>query len=177
MNRRKYLTMAGTVGLGTLAGCGGDDSGGDGGGSDTTDDSSDDNLYQTGNEEELVPNGVASDWPDQDFERNDEINENFLRGFTNPEGSIVVLMDAEISETVSDAEDSFKSSAATASEEEDYPLADEAIIFDGDTAARVIFRDSNALGQTLAIRESGAETVPDRQRASSYAEIMYEEEW
>lgn len=177
MNRRKYITTAGTVGLGTLAGCGGDDSGGGDGGSATTDDSGDDNLYQTGTEGELVPNGVASDWPDQDFERNDEINENFLRGFTNSDGSIVVLMDAEINETVSDAKDSFESSAATASEQEDYPLADQAIIFDSDTAARVIFRDSNALGQTLAVRESGGEAVSDRQRASSYAEIMYEGEW
>lgn len=134
-------------------------------------------LYEQGNEEELVPDGVGDDWPDDEFERNDGLNENFLRVFSNPDESIIVLMDAEISEAVEDAEDSFESSEATASDADEYPLADEALISDDGEAARVIFRQANAIGQTLAARESGIEVRPDRQRASEYAEIMYEDEW
>jgi hypothetical protein len=164
VNRRTLLTTIGTAGTVAIAGCSSSDGG--------------NNLYEQGNEEDLVPNGVGSDWPDDNFNRNDELNENFLRAFTNPDGTIAVLMDAAIRETVSVAEDGYQQTAATASDNEDYPLgADEAFISDDGQSARLTWRNSNAVGGVRAIRSTAGETQPDRDRASTYAGLMFNNHW
>jgi hypothetical protein len=87
MQRRDYLATVGVLGTVTLAGCSSDSDDGENGGEN----GGEDELYETGNNEELVPNGVGGDWPDQDFERDDDFNSNYLRSFLTPSGDIVIL--------------------------------------------------------------------------------------
>ena len=164
MKRREYVVAMGCGTATAVAGCT-DVIGGD------------DEEYEVGNEESLVPDMVGSDWDDQDLETANDFNPDFLRGFATPEEDIIVLMDAGIEETVDDAENEFESAEATARGPSEYPLADEAFISDDGEVARCVFRESNALGEAVAARESGLEVQPDRPRATNYAEIMYSEEW
>ena len=181
MDRRKFIASVGTVGTVAIAGCGGDTNGGNGdtngGNGDTNGGNGEEELYDQGIEEELVPNEVGSDWP-ENLVRNDEINENFLRGFTNEDENVIILMDVSIEETITEAEDSFVSSEATAPNNEEYPLgADEAFIFDDGEVGGLIWRNINAVGQTIAARQSGSQRQADRQRASRYGEITFDNYW
>lgn len=161
MRRRQLLRITGVGAMAALAGClGGEDA-----------------IYEEGNESDLVPNGPGDDWGDEDLIRDDEFNPHFDRVFRTPETDLVLLMSAEIYEDIEAAEDSFESSKATAADDEEYPLADEAFISDDGEVATCLWRHSNAIGQVAAVRESATGVTPDRQRASSYAETMFENHW
>jgi hypothetical protein len=130
--------------------------------------------YEVGNKESLLPDEVGEDWPDQDLEANHDANENFERVWTTPDEELVVFMGARIYESVEAAEEEFESAEATASDPGEYPLADEAFISDNGEFATCFFRHSNAAGQVVSARQSGLEIQPDRQRATNYAERLYE---
>lgn len=160
MDRRTYLASVG-IGMAALAGC------------SAAEGVLESKEYEQGDKESLLPDSPGSDWPDDNMEANHDLNENFDRVWTTPDESIAVMMDVEIHESIDGAEQAFERSKATASSPNDYPLADDAIIFDDGESARCVFRDSNAVGMTLAARQSGMEVKPDRTRATSYAEAMY----
>ena len=162
MERREFLGVVGSGSMVMIAGCSGILNSAE---------------YEEGNKDELLPDEVGSDWPDQDLESNHDFNTNFDRSFVTPEEDLFILMKAEIEETVSDAEDSYESSNATVNDPNDFPLADEAYIHDDGEVAVCLWRKSNAVGQVLAARTSGLELRPDRQRATAYAERIYAEYW
>lgn len=130
-------------------------------------------TYSQDEKESLLFEEAQEDWPD-DLERNDEINENFDRGFVNQDETVVVLMHVDIYEDIETAKNEIEKSRASASNDEDYPIADDGFIADDGKAAQVIYRHLNAKGQTLALRQSGGEIVPDRNRASEYADLLFE---
>lgn len=160
MKRRAFLSALGVC---TLAGCSGAISSVSG------------PEYEAGNKDALLPDSVGSEWTDQNLEPRHDFNENFDRVWITEAKDLVVMMDVQIAESVSGAEEQFEQTRATASDPRDYPMADEAFISDDGEAARCAFRHSNALGLCLAMRLSGAEWRPDRQRAGSYAEHLFAE--
>ena len=159
MDRRTYLGLV-AGGMAAMAGC-----------------SSvlESEEYEVGNKESLLPDEVGDDWPDTDLEPNHDYNENFARVWLTPDESLLVLMGATIYDSIDAAEESMDKIRATASSPKDYPVADDAVIYDDGEAATCIFRDSNAIGEVVVTRKSGLQWQPDRTRASQYAEVMYEE--
>lgn len=129
--------------------------------------------YEQNDKESMLPDEVGSDWPDQDLEADHSVNEHFDRVWVSPDDDLGVMMDVEIFDSIEAAENSFERSWATASDPGEYPLADEGMISDDGEAATCLFRHSNAIGQVLAIRMSGLEVRPDRNRAAEYADILY----
>lgn len=160
MQRRDCLALGGATIATTIAGCSELESlvGG--------------NEYEEGEEESLLIDEPQSDWPD-DLNADHDFNENFDRCFVNDDETMFVFMSAGIYEDVETAEDEMEKSRATASNPNDYPLADDAFVADDGEAARLIFRHSNARGQTLAARVSDFELSPDRQRATTYGEFLF----
>ena len=149
MKRRAFLIGTATV---ALAGCiGGDDE-----------------LYSE--DDDLLPSEVGEDWPDQELQPDHDLNPHFDQVWVTDDYSLVVLMHAEVEETVEEAEDAFQKSMASATDPNDYPMADEAYISNEDPAALVMFRHSNARAQVLVSRNGR----PDRTRASTYAELVFE---
>ena len=163
MQRRTLITVGGAALAPALAGC--TDMGLPGSGENET--------YSQDDEESLLFDEAKSEWPD-DLERDDSINENFDRAFVNGDDTIVILMNAEIAEDTSTAEESMEKSRANYANDEDYPLADDGFVADDDQAAVCIFRHRNAKGQTLTIQSSGGGTRPDRTRATEYADRLFE---
>lgn len=84
------------------------------------------------------------------------------------------MMYTDIYENIETAENELEKSRARASNDEDYPIADDGFIADDGESAHVIFRHRNAKGRTLALRESGGGVAPDRNRASEYADLLFE---
>ena len=160
LNRRRYLVVAGaTVGSG-LAGCSSIPGGGGG------------PEYESDQKEEMLLSVDA--FPDG-WVRNDEMNENFDAGFTNEDESVLVLIKVEIFDEISEAKDRMETARAGVSDPNDYPIADDAFwATQNDEFAATLFRHSNGVGQSAAVRESGREVVPDQQRSQEYAETMYE---
>lgn len=127
--------------------------------------------YETDQKEEMLLS--IDSFPDG-WVRNDEINDNFDAGYTSEDESIVVLMSVEVSEEVSGAEDRFKTAKSGMSEPNDYELADEAFwATRNEEVASTLFRHSNAVGQSLGLRESGIDVVPDQSRSQDYARKMF----
>ncbi len=140
----------------------------------------DQELYEQGNEDKLLPETVGDDWPDPNLERADEANEFIDRIFMSPDSSgssIRLLIDVQIAVTIDKAEDEMESEKATAGAFDDYPLADEAIVYEAAENARTVFRETNAVGIVAAKRQSGLEPIPDRQRAIDYADLIYNNYW
>lgn len=163
MQRRTLLTASGTLLTITLAGC-----------SDLNPLSEDEpEIYNEDDKESLLIDEASDDWPDE-MQRNEDINDNFDRVFTNDDESIIVMMSAHIDDDIETAEEEMERSRASAENDEDYPLAEDAFIANDDQSAWVTFRDVNARGHVLALRESGMQVVGDRNRASEYAEILFE---
>ena len=163
MQRRTLLGAVGTALTATLAGC-----------SDMNPLAEDEpETYSQDEEDALLFDEARDEWPDE-MERDDSINENFDRGFVNQDETVIVLMHVDIYEDIETAENELEKSRARASNDEDYPIADDGFIADDGESAQVIFRHRNANGQTLAIRESGGGVSPDRNRASEYADLLFE---
>lgn len=160
MQRRQFFTVAA---LAAVAGC------------SSVDGLLESEQYQDEDKSELLPDSPGADWPDEDLRAAHDLNENFDRVYTTPDTSLVVMMDVEILASIEEAEEAFERSEATASDPREYPLADEAYISDDGEAARCAFRDSNALGLVLSARRSGIQLQPDRQRATTYAELLFED--
>lgn len=158
MKRRGFLAATGTV---ALAGC----SAVPGLGGPAYDDS------QSG--DDILPEDAPSDAPD-DMVNAHDMNDSYARVWHTSDEQIFVLADAKVYAEVEGAEDKMESSRATAGNDEDYPLADDAFISDDDEAASVALRHSNLVLQTAAARQSGMEVVADRDRAARYAELLFE---
>jgi hypothetical protein len=86
-------------------------------------------------------------------------------------------MDTQIAVTIDAAEDDMESEKATAGAFSDYPLAGEAIVYEAAENVRTVFRETNAVGVVAASTESGLEAIPDRQRATTYADLIYNNYW
>lgn len=162
LTRRRCLTVSGATVLAGLAGC--SSITGDGGSSGPD--------YESGQKEELLLTLDA--FPDG-WSRDDDLNDNFDAVFLSEDESIIVLVSVEIFDDVAGAEDRIETARAGVSDPNDYPIADEAFwATQNDQFAATMFRDSNAVGQVGAMRESGAEVIPDQTRSQQYAETMYE---
>jgi len=165
MQRRTYLATVGSAaGSLALAGCSGDDS-----------DDSDDGgpQYDQDSEEGMLLSLDA--FPDG-WVRDDDLNEDFDAGFSSEDESVIVLVSVEVFDEVSEAEDRIETIRAGVSDPNDYPIADEAFwATRNQQLALTLFRDSNAVGQVTALRESGTEVVPDQSRSQQYAETMYDQ--
>lgn len=162
MQRREYITLGGGVLTTILAGC-----------SESAPLESTPEPYDEDEKDDLLFDEAQSDWED-DFHRDDSINDNFDRVFTNDDETVVVLMSATIDENVEASKNGMEKSRATASNDEDYPLADDAFIADDGELATLIFRHRNARGGVAVTRQSGVEAVADRNRASTYAESLFD---
>ena len=159
MNRRRYLALLGAGGLGTVAGCLGlGDDGPDG-------------LYDADDRESLLPDEVGPDWPDEEFERDEDLYPRFERAWASEDGA--VGMDVKIG-SVEHAKEVFENDKARVADPTEYPLADEAFVSDNSQIAQCIFRHSNAHAGVIAQRRSAGVFEPDRQRATRYAELMFE---
>lgn len=161
MQRREYIALGGASIATSIAGCSEVQSLAGG------------NEYEQGEEDSLLFDEPQSDWPD-DMNADHDFNDNFDRCFINDDETIFVFMSAEIYEDVSTAENAMERSRATASDPNDYPLADEAFVFDDGETASFLFRHSNAQGNTMAGRVSGRELKPDRTRATDYGDYLFE---
>lgn len=161
-NRRRYLSTALTTTAGlSLAGCS-DILGGDGDGGP---------QYESEQREAMLL--TVDDFP-SGWQRNDELNDNFDAIFLNGDGSIVVMTMVEISEEVSAAKDRMENARAGVSDPNEYTIGDDSFwATRNNEIACTIFRHSNAVGQACALRESGAEVVPDQSRSQDYATTMY----
>lgn len=160
MRRRTFLALSLST---ALAGC------------SSVDDLLASEQYDEGAKQDLLPNSVGADWPDSDLQADHDLNDSFDRVWITPDEELIVMMSADVYSTIEDAEDAYERAHATASDPREYPLADEAYISDDGDVARCVFRHSNALGQVLSARQSGVEIEPDRQRATTYAELLFED--
>lgn len=162
LDRRQCLTVTGAMLSAGLAGCS-SITGGDGGGGPD---------YETDQKEELLLS--AEVFPDG-WVRNDEINENFDAVFANEDESIVVLTTVEIGEDSGEAKDAYDSAESGFSNTNEIDIGNKAFwATRNEEIAYTIFRHSNALGQSAALRESGAEIQPDQSRSQEYAREMYQ---
>lgn len=162
MDRRKFVAITTLGGVLSLAGCPGLSS------------DSESAEYEQSDKESLLPDRVGPDWPDQNLQVNNELNEDFERVFTTPDGNLTVMMGVTIHGSVSAAEDAFERAQATASDADEYSLADEGLVYEDGDFSRCTFRHSNAIGEALAMRYSVMELVPDQERATTYAEILFQ---
>jgi hypothetical protein len=165
LNRRRVLATSATAVLGGLAGCSVLDDGGGGG-----DDGGP--KYETDQESEMRLTLEA--FPDG-WLREDSLNQQFDRVFTNEDQSVIVMLTVDIFEETSMAEDRLSEARSGFDDATDHALGDEAFTgTQNDELAYTIFRDSNALGQVVALRESDTGVVPDESRSEEYAEAMYD---
>lgn len=148
----------GSVAIVATTGCLGGSSGGD-------------PLYGGYEREDLIP-GVDA-FPDGWEERHD-LNEDYVV-YGGPDGRVFVGLDAEVLPDVDAASAAFSETRDGMRRPEVHSLGDEAFWdeVDGDYALTV-FRHSNALGQTFALRDTGEEVEPDRSRSQRFAEEMYQ---
>jgi hypothetical protein len=159
MKRRQYLALSGVLSAG-LAGCSQLPGGLSG------------PKYEDVTKEDLLLS--TSDFPDG-WQRDDSVNENYDAVFTNDDETSAVLVSVEIGDTVEGAEEEYSESRNRLRDPQDMDFADEAFWdTQNEQIAVCIFRDSNVLGNTVAIKQSGLEAQPDQQRAQSYAQDMYE---
>lgn len=119
--------------------------------------------------EMLLPD--ASVFPDG-WTHEPDMNDDY-KIFAAPDEDMFVGFDARVFEDVSAAEDSFENVRSKFRDPAEYDLADAAFWdeYQGEMAT-VVVRDSNVVGQTIAVRQSGVEVKPDRQRAINYAEEL-----
>ena len=168
MQRRTFIAGVGASGLLATAGCIDDVQEAAGMGPE----------YEEGDAEgdRMIPE-PNSDWPDYgDIERNDDLNDHFQAAFVAEDESFFILMDADVEPSVEAAEERLSDGEARFTNVDEFSLADEAIVGEdsGGEIAIAGFRHSNAIGQAAAGRSSGFEVNPDRSRAMTYAEIMYD---
>jgi len=123
--------------------------------------------------ETLLPDEFADDWSTRDYEAAHDRNPDLARVWVASEDSITVAMDATVFEAEQAAIEAMQSARATAASPREYPLADAGIVTDNGTVARCLFRDSNAVGETLAFRTTLGSTTPDRPRATLFAEYLH----
>lgn len=153
MHRRQYLALTTTV---AAAGC--------------TSSFLSSEEYEKSDKEAMIL-GV-DEFPD-DWQRNDDLNDNYDAVFHNGDETLAVLISVEIYESVGGAEDRFDSMKER-SDAHEFSIADEAFWSERTEVADVGLRDSNAVGQCSAMRQSGLQWIPDRTRAQDYAEVLYE---
>ena len=109
------------------------------------------------------------------WSRNDNLNDNFEAGFVNEDESIFVLISISIFEEVSAAEETFTSVREGFRDPVEMSFADEAFWdTQNEQYAYTVFRDSNALCQTVSARQVGINIAPDQQRAQSAARSTYQ---
>lgn len=164
MQRRTLLTAGSALLTTTVAGC------------SAVESFMESEQYKSGLDgDAFLPHDLPADAPDDMNNHHDE-NETFARMWMTDDESIFVLAHGETFETIEDAENEFETTKATASDDESYPLGDQAIIYEeNDENARVKIQHSNLTMQTLAARASGTQLVPDRSRASDYADLLFDE--
>lgn len=157
MKRRQYLTMSALAATG-LSGC--------------TSSFNDGPQYDEDSKDEMLLSVEA--FPDG-WHRDDDINDNFDAVFANEDDSIVVMLSIQLSEDIETAKENFESSKSSYRDPQEIDIGDEAF-WDtrNEEMASTIFRHSNALGQTVAARQSGMEINPDQQRSQNYAGEMYD---
>ena len=159
VNRRRMLIGSGVALTSTFAGC-------------TSSFSSDEPEYNEDDHEDLLLSIEA--FP-EDWNRDDEVNDNFDAVFLNKDETIVVFASVEIDEDIDDAEKRFENAESSTRDPIDYDIGDEAF-WDtrNNEIAITVFRHSNAVGQVAAMRQSGMEINPDQSRSQEYARKMYD---
>lgn len=156
MRRRQYLAGVALVAAG-LGGC----SNGNGNGP----------RYEEGNEDDLVP--PVEDFPSGWEELPDDTHEDF-HVFANQDGSELVLLNAKVYEDNETATEAFERARGNFDDTSDVDVGDEAFWGERDTHAITIFRHENAVGQSVGMRESDSERVPDADLSQTFAQRMYE---
>jgi hypothetical protein len=127
-------------------------------------------IYDPAEKDALIP--PAETFPD-DWRRNDEQNEEFEAVFINENGTIAVLIEIGVAESVEEAREAFEDSKALYRDPQDLDIGDEAFWDTRDSQARTYFRHSNAIGVVRAVRQTGIEIEPDVSRSQNYAFDMF----
>ena len=128
-------------------------------------------IYDPAEKDALIP--PAETFPD-DWRRNDEQNEEFEAVFINSDGTIAVLIEIGVAESVGEAREAFEDSKALYRDPQDLDIGDEAFWDTRDSQARTYFRHSNAIGVVRAVRQTGIEIEPDVSRSQNYAFDMFD---
>lgn len=198
MRRREYL-IGSTVAVTGFAGCVGssdddesrngdanssEDTPASNSSSEVTNESENTTVEDVKDELENIAQYTASDKPQmlltvRDFPSDwhkmpDDYNPNFDVEFANEDESILVLVDIDIAESVESAKEIYDRSRAGTRDPQEYDIGDEAFWAEQQDLARTIFRHSNAVGEAVALRESGTRVVPDPQRSQDYARKMFQ---
>lgn len=158
----------GGAGATALAGCS-NDSGSDDNGSEGSDDSGPEYEDVTAEDLVLPESAFPSDWT-----RDDSISEIYNAGFTNADGTIVVLIGINIHDTIDEAKEDYEQSVNEAGEINELDIGDEAFWQEREQFAGTLFRDSNVEAQATAARQSGGEVVPARSQSIDYARDLYD---
>lgn len=161
MRRRAYLATVTALGTMASAGCSSD-----------SDDPEDSPRYEDVTADEMVLSVDA--FPDG-WRRDDDFNDAFDASYRNADGTAVVLLSVIIEPTVDAAEQRLENSREDFPDPEDASVGDEGFeAVRNERAAFTMFRHSNALGESAAIREEAGVVEPDLTRSRNYAMEMYE---
>ena len=107
--------------------------------------------YIIASADELLPDEVGDDWPDQELERDDEFSPEDGRVFVTPDEEIAIFMDAINRASAETAEEAMQRFEAELTETDTFPLADQAFVAETNEIARCYFREANAIGQVGAV--------------------------
>jgi len=149
MNRRDVVAGAGTVLVGSLAGCTANN------GPEYTEEDKSDMLLS------------ASDF-EPDAEELNTSGTNFDSLFRAPNGA-TVGSNVYIEDSIEDAKDFFEQNRENFFSQS-YDLAEEAFYYTGPNEVQTLFRDSNAVG----VSTGGFVGEPNQTASIRYAEVMYE---
>lgn len=133
-------------------------------------------TYELGSEDKLLPEESDNRWPDPELVANHDLND-LPRNWVGPNETIIVAMDTSVFEDSEVAEEAFQQWDSSLLDAETYQLADEAVV--GDELSEdgkwthCVFRHDNALGKATAAFVSEGTFFADRERATAYAEVLF----
>lgn len=128
-------------------------------------------IYDPSQKPDMIP--PIGLFPDS-WRRNDEINEDFDAVYFNEDQSVVVFFVVRVGEQVAGARGAFDDLKSRYRDPQSIDIGDEAFWDTRESVATTIFRHSNAIGESWAVRESGANNEPDVTRSHKYAFETYD---